>query len=39
MPFLFVDQLVAHAPLASAGPQQGRMRLLLTVYGQWQGGR
>ena len=39
LPHLFVDQLVAHAPLASAGPQPERMRLLLTVYGQWQGGR
>jgi len=39
MPYLFVDQLVAHAPLSSAGPQPERMRLLLTVYGQWQSGR
>jgi general secretion pathway protein M len=39
MPYLFVDQLVAQAPVASVGSQQGRMRVLLTVYGQWQGGR
>jgi general secretion pathway protein M len=38
MPYLFVDQLVAQAPTASVGSQQGRMRVLLTVYGQWQGG-
>jgi general secretion pathway protein M len=39
MPYLFVDQLLAHAPVASVGSQEGRMRVLLTVYGQWQGGR
>jgi len=39
VPYLFVDQMVAHAPLTSAGPQPERLRLLLTVYGQWQGGR
>jgi general secretion pathway protein M len=39
MPYLFVDQLVAQAPVASVGSQQGRMRVMLTVYGQWQGER
>jgi general secretion pathway protein M len=39
MPFLFVDQLVAQAPAASTGSQEGRMRVLLAVYGQWQGGK
>jgi general secretion pathway protein M len=37
MPYLFIDQLVAEAPVASVESQQGRMRVLLTVYGQWQG--
>jgi general secretion pathway protein M len=39
MPFLFVDQLVAQSPVAAAGAQEGRMRVLLAVYGQWQGGK
>jgi general secretion pathway protein M len=39
MPYLFIDQLVAQAPVDSVGPQQGRMRVMLTVYGQWQGAR
>jgi general secretion pathway protein M len=40
MPFLFIDQLVVQAPVASAsGTQEGRMRVLLAVYGQWQGGK
>lgn len=39
MPFLFVDQLVVQGPSASAGGEgdTGRLRVLLTVYGQWQG--
>jgi general secretion pathway protein M len=39
MPFLFVEQVVAQA--AQAGTQQpagGRMRVLLSVTGRWQGG-
>jgi len=39
MPFLFVDQFVAQAPVASAGGGEGRMRVLLSVSGQWKGGR
>jgi general secretion pathway protein M len=39
MPFLFVDQLAAQAPTPSAGTQEGRMRILLAVSGQWQGGK
>jgi len=39
MPFLFVEQLVAQAPASSAGATEGRMRVLLAVYGQWQGGK
>jgi general secretion pathway protein M len=37
-PFLFVEQLVAQAPVASAH-QEGRMRILLSVSGQWQGAK
>jgi len=40
MPFLFVEQLVAQAPTTSTGgPEEGRMRLMLSVSGQWQGGK
>ena len=39
MPFLFVDQLVAQAPVASATGGEGRMRIMLAVSGQWQGKR
>ena len=39
MPFLFIDQLVVQAPLASSNDQEGRMRILLAVSGQWQGGK
>jgi general secretion pathway protein M len=38
MPYLFVDQLVVQQAPIAAGPQPARMRVLLTVYGQWQGG-
>jgi general secretion pathway protein M len=39
MPFLFVQQLVVQAPAALSGAQHGRLRVQLTVYGQWQGGK
>ena len=39
MPFLFVEQLVVQAPASSTGTAEGRMRVLLAVYGQWQGGK
>jgi general secretion pathway protein M len=39
MPFLFVEQLVVQASAGSAGAAEGRMRVLLAVYGQWQGER
>ena len=39
MPFLFVDQLVAQAPVASTSGGEGSMRVLLSVSGQWKGGR
>jgi general secretion pathway protein M len=37
MPFLFIDQLVVQTPLTSSGAGGGRLRLLLTVSGQWRG--
>ena len=39
MPFLFVDQLVAQAPVAGDEGARGRMRLVLTVSGRWRGAR
>jgi general secretion pathway protein M len=37
MPFLFVDQLTVQAPTTSSG--EGKLRILLTVSGQWQGAK
>jgi len=37
MPFLFIDQLVVQAPVA--GVEQSRMHILLSVSGQWAGGK
>jgi general secretion pathway protein M len=37
MPFLFVDQLVVQAPTASSGVSNGKLRVLISVSGQWQG--
>jgi general secretion pathway protein M len=37
MPFLFVDQLVVQAPTASAAAPGGKLRVLISVSGQWQG--
>ena len=37
MPFLFVEQLAIQAPTAASGAREGRLRVQLTVYGQWQG--
>ena len=39
MPFLFVDQLEAQAPQAGTAQDSGRMHVLITVSGQWQGAR
>jgi general secretion pathway protein M len=36
MPFLFVDQLVVQAP-TSTGTAGGKLRVLISVSGQWQG--
>jgi general secretion pathway protein M len=37
MPFVFVDQLVVEAPESLAETGAGKLRVLLTVSGQWQG--
>ena len=37
MPFLFVDQLAVLEPTASTGPSDGKLRVLISVSGQWQG--
>jgi general secretion pathway protein M len=37
MPFLFVDQLAVQAPTASTGPPGGKLHVLISVSGQWQG--
>ena len=39
MPFLFIDQLVVQAPSGFGGSTEGKMRVLLTVSGQWKGGK
>jgi general secretion pathway protein M len=36
MPFLFVDQLVVQAPTMGPGVVGGKMRVLISVSGQWQ---
>jgi general secretion pathway protein M len=36
MPFLFVDQLDVQAAQPGAGREETRMRLLLSISGQWQ---
>lgn len=39
MPFLFVDQFVVQAPSNFDTSTNGKLRVLLTVSGQWKGGR
>ena len=39
MPFLFVDQLVAQGPAAPGATPQGKLRVVISVSGQWQGSR
>ena len=36
MPFLFVEQLVAQAPQATAASTSGKMRVVLSIAGQWR---
>jgi general secretion pathway protein M len=37
MPFLFVDQLAVQAQTASPGTSSGKLRVMISVSGQWQG--
>jgi general secretion pathway protein M len=39
MPFLFIDQLVVQAPSTLSSSGSGKLRILLAVSGQWQGGK
>jgi general secretion pathway protein M len=39
MPFLFIDQLVVQAPGSIGNSTEGKLRVLLTVSGQWKGGK
>jgi general secretion pathway protein M len=39
MPFLFVDQLVVQTPLSDSGTENGKLRILLAVSGQWRGAK
>ncbi len=39
MPFLFVDELVVQTPLTTSGAEGGKLRILLTVSGQWRGAK
>jgi general secretion pathway protein M len=39
MPFLFVDQLVVQSPAAVSGSGSGKLRVLLSVSGQWRGAK
>jgi general secretion pathway protein M len=39
MPFLFIDQLVAQGPAASATTPGGKLRVVISVSGQWQGSK
>ncbi len=36
MPFLFVDQLVAQGPAVPGATPEGKLRILISVSGQWQ---
>jgi general secretion pathway protein M len=38
-PFLFVDQLSVQAPASFASSGEGKLRVLLSVAGQWQGAK
>jgi general secretion pathway protein M len=39
MPFLFIDRLVVQTPLTGSSSETGRLRILLTVSGQWRGSK
>jgi general secretion pathway protein M len=37
MPFLFIDQLVTQGPAIPGATPEGKLRVLISVSGQWQG--
>jgi general secretion pathway protein M len=39
MPFLFIDQMVVQAPTGASGAAGGKLRVLLSVSGQWRGAK
>jgi general secretion pathway protein M len=39
MPFLFIDQLVVQTPTGTSGSENGKLRVLLAVSGQWRGAK
>jgi general secretion pathway protein M len=39
MPFLFIDQLVVQTPTGASGSENGKLRVLLAVSGQWRGAK
>jgi len=39
MPFLFIDQLVAQGPATPGTTPEGKLRILISVSGQWQGSK
>jgi len=39
MPFLFIDQLLVQAPAGLGTSGDGKLRVLITVSGQWQGAK
>jgi general secretion pathway protein M len=39
MPFLFIDQLVAQGPATPGTTPEGKLRVLISVSGQWQGSK
>jgi general secretion pathway protein M len=39
MPFLFVDQFIVQTPADFGAPGEGKLRILLTVSGQWRGAK
>jgi general secretion pathway protein M len=39
MPFLFIDQLVAQGPAIPGTTPEGKLRILISVSGQWQASR
>jgi general secretion pathway protein M len=39
MPFLFVDQLVAQGPASPGATPEGKLRVVISVSGQWQGSK